>query len=235
MYLSRLILNTRSREVRRDLADCHELHRTVMSAFPDVPVNNARADLGVLFRVDVDPAGEAVLYVQARERPDWSRLPEGYLKSTVRENPACKRVDHLYEGLRPGMVLRFRLRANPTRKIDTKTDESGRRRHGKRVELRTEEERIAWLKRKGEAGGFELVSVRGDPNVADVKVIVQPKVGRSRPRVGEGDASMKLGSVVYEGHLRVVDADRLRHVLKTGIGTGKAYGFGLLSLAPPGG
>ncbi|MBX5446264.1 type I-E CRISPR-associated protein Cas6/Cse3/CasE, partial [Sphaerobacter sp.] len=33
MYLSRLILNPRSRDVRRDLADCQQLHRSVMSGF----------------------------------------------------------------------------------------------------------------------------------------------------------------------------------------------------------
>ncbi len=44
MYLSRLILNPRSRAVRRDLADCHSMHRTVMSGFPNVEAaGDARA------------------------------------------------------------------------------------------------------------------------------------------------------------------------------------------------
>jgi len=32
--------------------------------------------------------------------------------------------------------------------------------------------------------------------------------------------------------LQVTDAEKFRESLKTGIGTGKAYGFGLLSIAP---
>ena len=35
MYLSRLILNPRSRQVRNELADPYEMHRTVCKAFPD--------------------------------------------------------------------------------------------------------------------------------------------------------------------------------------------------------
>ena len=56
MYLSRLILNPRSRAVRRELADCQELHRTIMAGFPDVPSDgDARSQLGVLYRLDIHP------------------------------------------------------------------------------------------------------------------------------------------------------------------------------------
>ena len=34
MYLSRLAINPRSRDVQQDLADIYQMHRTVMSAFP---------------------------------------------------------------------------------------------------------------------------------------------------------------------------------------------------------
>jgi len=38
--------------------------------------------------------------------------------------------------------------------------------------------------------------------------------------------------VLFEGHLLVTDADRLRETLRAGIGSGKAFGFGLLSVMP---
>lgn len=99
MYLSRLILNPRSREVRRDLADCQAMHRRVMAAFPDgLPEGEARASLGVLYRCDQGRDGRLVLLVQSRVAPEWSGLAEGYLLDTggEPENPAHKEVGGLY-------------------------------------------------------------------------------------------------------------------------------------------
>lgn len=75
MYLSRLVLNPRSRAVRHDLADCHELHRTIMRAFPSEPGDNGsvRAQFGVLYRVESLREMPAVL-VQSQENPNWSVL-----------------------------------------------------------------------------------------------------------------------------------------------------------------
>ena len=42
---------------------------------------------------------------------------------------------------------------------------------------------------------------------------------------------MTFGAVIFEGVLQVTDAEKFRESLKTGIGTGKAYGFGLMSVA----
>ncbi|MER3437012.1 MAG: type I-E CRISPR-associated protein Cas6/Cse3/CasE, partial [Chloroflexota bacterium] len=39
LYLSRLILNPRNREVRRDLADCQRLHQRIMTGFPGAAGN----------------------------------------------------------------------------------------------------------------------------------------------------------------------------------------------------
>jgi len=43
---------------------------------------------------------------------------------------------------------------------------------------------------------------------------------------------MTFGAATFEGILEVTDAEKFRQSLKQGIGTGKAYGFGLLSVAP---
>jgi CRISPR system Cascade subunit CasE len=229
MYLSRLLLDPRSRAVRRDLADCQELHRSIMSAFPQTqqPEESARERFGVLHRLEVDRRGNRlILYVQSWEEPDWSRLVPGYLEENSNlENPACKPVEEKYRGLKTGAVFAFRLQANPTRKIDKKNQKDGPRWHGKRVELRREEDQIAWLQRKGEQGGFELLGVR---------VQGQVKEQGRRQRRGSSDSPLTLAAVVFEGHLRITDAGKFYdHSLARGIGPGKAYGLGLLSLAPP--
>jgi CRISPR system Cascade subunit CasE len=228
MYLSRLWLNPRSRNVSRDLANVQELHRTVMSAFPPAGAvgEGARERFGVLHRLDLDRRqGRLVLYVQSGEQPDWSGLPPDYLlPEPGLENPAVKSVDKAYHGLKSGAVLAFSLKANATRKIDTKTGPDGRRRHGRRIELVQEEDQVAWLRRKGEQGGFQVLSVR---------VAGPTKEKGHRQQRGAVISPLTLAGVVFEGRLRVTDSEKFSQSLTRGIGPGKAYGLGLLSLAPP--
>ncbi len=224
MYLSQLILNPHDRRVQRDLANCHDLHRTVMRAFP--PPSNGRpprAQYGVLHRLDIHPrTGRPALLVLSREQPDWSYLEQqsGYLK----QPPAC--IDPAYKSIRENQTFLFRLRANPTRKVDTKTGADGKRRHGRREPLRTSEEQIEWLQRKGQAGGFRLLSVRLSDAVSDIRVI--PDIVRAK----KNDLKMTFSSIVFEGRLSVTDANQFRETLINGIGSAKAYGFGLLSIRP---
>lgn len=240
LYLSRLLLDPRSRAVRRDLADCHALHRTVMSGFPDLDPDPdrgggeaARARLGVLHRLDADPRGGApALLVQSRAAPDWSGLPADYLLAAA-ENPARKPIGPLYAGLREGALLRFRLRANPTKRLSTPPGPDGRRPPGKRVDLRREEDRLAWLRRKGDGAGFALLAVHAAPAVPDARA--NPEGRQTGTRPGPAPAAARrlvFGAVLFEGRLRVTDADAFRRAAAEGIGSGKAYGFGLLSVAP---
>ena len=113
MYLSRLILSVRSRDVRRDLANCHELHRTILRGFPGLPAEpgangDARARLGVLFRVESHPrTGATSVLVQSSVEPDWSHLPSGYLLETggAPPNPERKSVDAAYASIGAGDEL----------------------------------------------------------------------------------------------------------------------------------
>src|SRR5579862_9741781 len=116
IYLSRLILDPRSRQARRDLADCHQLHRTILAAFPRVPdgVTDARHHFGVLYRVESEARGSVsdrpesggiAVLVQANHQPDWKHLLPGYLLDVRTEmaNPVSKQVDALYDAIAPGM------------------------------------------------------------------------------------------------------------------------------------
>lgn len=223
-YLSRLTLNLRSREVRRDLADCQQLHRTIMSAFPQAGGGEpARERFGVLYRLETNRAGNVSLLVQSCGTPDWSRLPSGYTLDT----PEFKPVDHIYSSFAAGCACVFRLRANPTRKINTRSGPDGRRRNGTRVELHGEEEWLGWLKRKGEQYGFRLLSARANAGVSDARACREARIVGIRPANGR----LTLFPVLFEGRLTITDPARFREALLRGIGAGKAYGLGLLSLA----
>jgi CRISPR system Cascade subunit CasE len=213
------------------------LHQRVLHAFPDGPSDtSAREQFGVLYRVEPferDPWLMRLL-VQSAAQPDWSRLPDSYLADApdARGNPAVRSVDGEYDQIRAGMSLVFRLRANPTRRIskhNTTQDEQWR---GKRVELRREEDQLAWLARKGEQGGFRLTGVDVRPELPDTRVTNQEKARGRRPAQDAVEAMpLRFGAVLFEGRLEVTDRAAFLATLRAGIGSGKAFGFGLLSVA----
>lgn len=226
MYLSRLILNPRSRQVRNELADPYEMHRTVCNAFPNglfKTERNAENATNILFRVDLHPRTRIpTLLVQSREKPGWLfllaerrdyLLGENELPLDV-ENPAVKEMNLQ---LREGQELAFRLRANPT----VKRDREGKK-QGRRVGLIHEADQHKWLKRKLESAGAALVSVN----------IVNEQFTRGKLFIEkEKEKRMNFLSVQFDGVLQVKNPEELANNIFTGFGSAKGLGFGLLSLA----
>jgi CRISPR system Cascade subunit CasE len=194
-----------------------------LSAFPDLEASEvgARASFGVLHRLEVEHStGRILLYVQSQAAPDWSRLSASYLhREEGVQNPAVKSVEALYASLKAGKALHFRLRANPTRKIGTKSGPDGSHRNGRRVPVRGTDGQIEWLARKAADYGFELLHVA-------VSASGSPELEHSHKR------GCTLQGVVFEGSLVVRDPERFQEALTNGLGSGKAFGFGLLSVAP---
>jgi CRISPR system Cascade subunit CasE len=215
MYLSRLILNPRSRRIQRELAEPYQMHKSLMRAFPD---DLKEGDERVLFRLEPGRDGALILLVQSWTLPNWTFLAEpearGYLLPVSEPNPAIKSFDL---NLVAGQVLAFRLRANPT--VKRRFNEKDH----KRVGIYDEQKQLAWLQRKGELGGFRLVSARTGG---------QEDVG-GKIKHDEETHALKLAAVQFDGLLQVTDPDRLRETVRQGIGSGKGLGFGLLSLARP--
>lgn len=232
LFLTRLLLEARTRDVQRDLSDCQRLHRRVMSAFPDGE-GLGRHTQGVLFRLE-EYSSHSELLVQSKVEPDWSSLPNDYLAiDWFGASPVeVKSMDGLLGGLTAGQILRFRLRANPTRRIDTLSAPDGSRRHGRRVPLRQEEARRLWLARRAEQAGFAVLEAALQvPRLVESR---HERVQGVRPSPLDRSTTQRvtLEGVTFDGILRVVDAPRLREAVAEGVGPGKAYGFGLLSLAP---
>jgi len=184
------------------------------------PVHVARSEQSnFLFRVDSLPGNRAMILVQSAREPDW-----GYAFHNVDFLAGPPQTKPFHPHFQVGQHLRFRLLANPTRKIGTKSVD-GRRQNGRRVPLRDDERRIEWLVRKGNANGFELAhDADGQPKVA---LVCEPL------RRGRRDsATITFQGVRFDGVLRIVDVEKFRLAVINGIGSGKAYGFGLLSFAP---
>jgi CRISPR system Cascade subunit CasE len=158
----------------------------------------------LLFRLEERPRPR--LLVLSPSFPDWDRAFASF-PALLAGPPRSQPFEPV---LHDGQLLRFLLRANPTVKRDS-------RRHG----LFREEDQRAWLDRKAAEGGFAPVSVRVRGGLT--------QVSSRGPRRRTG--LQHHLAVEFEGILRVTDTPRFGATLRRGIGSGKAYGFGLLSIA----
>jgi len=175
---------------------------------------------GFLFRIDPRPGRSPVILVQSAGKPDWD-----YAFHNARHMLRCFDVRSFSPAYAGADMLRFRLLANPTKRLraDSIGPDGGpieKQWVGKRVPVATEmlEE---WLSRRGERGGFRVQGL----------TTVEPAwayMNKTRDR-GKGQ---RLRSVRYEGVLEVADSARFEEAVVEGIGPAKAFGFGLLSVAP---
>jgi hypothetical protein len=105
--------------------------------------------------------------------------------------------------LRSGMVYKFYLKANPSVRMFFKYSD-----------LENEESWKKWLETEGYSKGFEIV---------DLKVTDDGYVTCSEKKV-------KFVSVIFEGAMKITDEEKFRKAIFTGIGRGREYGLGLLSI-----
>jgi CRISPR system Cascade subunit CasE len=197
MYLSQLLLNPRSRQVRVDLADRYELHRTILNAFPETLPDDER----VLYRVEEGTLEPIIrLLVQSQTTPNWEAIPRlrgNYLLDVPQVRTVVVRTP-------TGVPVRFRLQANPTVKRD-----------GKRHAIYKNTDLEGWLVKKTTQSGFTV-----DP--AHMNIV---KLGKKR---GKGDKVWN--AVQFDGVLTVTDTDLFTQTVQKGVGSAKAFGFGLLSI-----
>ncbi len=161
-------------------------------------------DPRILFRLEQDENLFQIL-VQSHIMPDWdTAFADLHVLSA---SPETKRYEPI---LISGGLYRFRLLGNPTVKRD-----------GKRMGLLREEDQEKWLTRKLQAGGMELVEC----------LIREKGFQRSWKDADTGKLMPVHFLVLFEGVLRVLAPDVAQMTLEKGIGSGKGFGCGLLSLA----
>lgn len=208
MYLSKLILNPRHSQARRDLANPYDMHATLSWAVA------GRENERLLWRLEGSPR-EAILLVQSLTPPDWQALFERHPGYAQLDERSPKPFEPAFK---PGQLLRFRLRANPTvTKFDS---EKGKKKRFGLVKL---EDQLNWLHRQGEHCGF---------TVPGAMVSSSERVRARKPKKDdEEERIITLQSVTYDGHLRVEEVALFLETLRQGLGHAKALGFGLLSVA----
>lgn len=242
MFLTRLYLNPRNRAVQRDLNDCYQLHRTVLSMFPQAKKskNGARSQFKILFRVEGSESGRIIkLLIQSMIKPDVSKLNEKYtLGANGNKNIAVKNIEGIFTQFENDRKLRFRLRANPTRKINTSSKEdrlSGEKKNGIRVPITSDEELVKWLKRKSQNHGFEILNLKISKEIPNVRISsMEYSRGVKKKPTGKSGKSfnLKFDTIQFDGVLKINELDKFSDAIKNGVGSGKAFGYGMLSIAP---
>ena len=218
LYLSRLILNTRSARVQLANARASEMHKLLMTAFRGLDSDTARRDVGLLYRLEGGGASEEqVLLVQSHAEPCWDAPSEAEL--VVNGGVDVKEIGSIFGVMSEGRMLRFRVLLNARSRINISADIRGTNKINLDVP-----DLVDWFGRRRGTLGFALSKGGGGE--------VQLDVSR-RQLVSRGynldDAIM---GCMVDGVLSITDNEVFERTVREGVGRARTYGFGLLSLMP---
>jgi len=210
MFLSRIELDRYKPETRRALNSPQVLHASIEGCFEQKQPERS------LWRID--NMGERLyLLLLSPVQPDFTKFAAQFAPSCVMGE--SKDYTLLLSRLQKNQRLEFRLRANPVHSVKGKHGIHGKR--GKVYAHVTTEQQRGWLMERAETNGFVLREGGFD--------VVEK--GQMRFWRKAGERAVEIGYAVFEGVLEIVDVERFRAALVQGIGRGKAYGCGLLTVA----
>ncbi|MCB9947460.1 MAG: type I-E CRISPR-associated protein Cas6/Cse3/CasE [Rhodospirillaceae bacterium] len=229
LFESRVVLTPRNPQALRAImsadmrrSEAQFAHRIIWTLFADAVDDQRRG----LFLYHVERSRPFTAIVRS-SRPPIDGLGVWTFEKTRPFAP------HLAAGQR----LRFRLRAVASRWQQQPGTKRGRRqdvimaawhtvpedeRTPERLEDVAEAAALSWLERQGERCGFAVT--RGEVSVLDYD--------RMRLSAGRAGGDIRFGAVTYEGLLTVTDPPLFRQALAEGLGAGRAYGNGLMQIAP---
>ncbi|MET8102191.1 type I-E CRISPR-associated protein Cas6/Cse3/CasE [Streptomyces sp. NPDC005236] len=206
--IARIHLNPHSRDVQRDLRDATQMHRTVMRTVPDGLGDSPRRQAGLLYRLEENDTFSTLLVQGSSLNP--ALLPADY------GNAEVKSLAPMFSALRKGLAVRYRIVLNPAKRERLSLEEKNKR--GKIIALSGADADQWWHRRAADAG-------------LQLHVLTPTSLDPVRPR-GRQATPMRHSLLRYDGTATVTDPTTLTEAVLTGIGRGKPYGAGLLSLAP---
>lgn len=161
-----------------------------------------------LFRTEIHlkAASNWQIYLMSKNKPDFAKMINKSKLSITKTQ-----TKQYSPNIQSGTKLRFYLRANPTVK-----------KKKKRRILLHEEELLEWIKRKGEQNGFKPISISfsNKQKYTCFKIIDGKKI------------KITHGGIDFHGILQVNKVDQFMSSQTKGIGSAKAFGFGLLNIMP---
>jgi CRISPR system Cascade subunit CasE len=255
MFLSQLLVNSGSHPDKPRpgldwIKQTYRVHQRLWMAFPDehrlkedpfflgtwssdALAKPQRKEGGFLFRIEPDPPLRVL--VQSAVQPNWEYAFRN-ASHLLASPPQVREFEPAFEA---GASYRFRLVMQMVRR---RTVPTGKREDGQKARSehpircllppdadgrrRPDPEFTAWRDRLvsvAEGSGFAV----GD---YPAKLRVQPATNLYMKSEGR-DAPTRFSAAMFEGILRCTDASLLHNAVVNGVGRGKAFGMGLLSLA----
>lgn len=209
-FLTRFQLDFTKRSTMKALVSPNLFHGAVESAFPG---ERKRC----LWRID-SLSGRNYLLLLSTEKPN---LMHAVKQFGVEDNEPLwetKEYTPLLDRIQNGTKWRFRLTANPTKSCKNSSEKEKR---GTVYAHITPEYQKQWLLERSEKHGFTL-----EENSFSVVEHKWQKFFKGSER----RHPVTLLSVTYEGYLTVKDAELFKNTLVNGLGRGKAYGMGMLTV-----
>ena len=205
MYLSRAELDPARRSTMIALTSPQKFHGAVENSFPGERRRR-------LWRLDT--LGEKLyLLLLSEDVPDLTGLCAQFGTGAA---PETRPYEPLLERVTQGSYWQFRLTANPTRSKKDPLDPLAR---GTLKPCYLEVEQEKWLLEQAQKHGFAIPE--GAFRVTRKQTHHFSKGGKR---------SVTLLAVTYEGILQVTDPEAFREMLCQGLGRGKAYGLGLMTI-----
>lgn len=184
--------------------DSYAWHQAFWQCFPGIP----EAKREFLTRTDWLPQGCRVYILCRREavRPAW-----------------CPEEGWAVKAISPSFLQHesytFDLLANPTRKVKAFTPNGEPTPNGKRLALLDEASRQAWMQNKAAQHGFSL---EGPLSIEENGAHAFWRQACPGTHIGAR----------FRGRLKVINRELFIHAFYHGIGSAKAFGYGLLLLQP---
>ncbi|WP_042281862.1 type I-E CRISPR-associated protein Cas6/Cse3/CasE [Nocardiopsis alba] len=220
-WLTKITPDLSSRSARAAFANAGELHRMLIglasSQLGEETMPSPRRHAGLLFRVDEGHTGPALL-VQSHERLDLTRV-DGIGEAAERD------LSPFLDGLEKGREVRYRLAAAPSKRLG-KSEKNAERlgdraRPGVRAYTRPlyGEDAERWWLDRAEGHGLES------------RQVLSTGLGPALDPGKSGRRGVRLQVTRFDGYAVITDPDAVRRAVVEGVGRGKSFGCGLLSLA----
>ncbi|MFY7068349.1 type I-E CRISPR-associated protein Cas6/Cse3/CasE [Nocardiopsis changdeensis] len=221
-WLTKITPDLSSRRARAAFSNAGELHRLLIDLasehLGEETMPSPRQHAGILFRVDEARTGP-VLLAQSHGRLAVDRLGDGFGQAAERD------LAPFLAGLEKGREVRYRLAATPCKRLGK--SEKNAERLGERarpgVNAYTRPlygaDAEQWWRERAERCGLELREVRS----TGMGPALDP--GRS------GRRKVRLHMTRFDGYAVVTDPEAVRGAVVEGVGRGKSFGCGMLSLA----
>jgi CRISPR system Cascade subunit CasE len=188
------------------IRDSYDWHQRIWQAF------GGRETQSRDFIIRVDQKEEAfrvlILSQSPPSKPDWCPTD-------------CFGTKLIPEDFFTRSAYRFSLLANPTKKLRVDLADGSRKKNGRRVPLVQRADLEAWILRKAQAGGFVI-------NPDSLRILPRGREFFHKDSTSRGTHT----AVEFQGELTVADPVQFRLTVAAGIGSAKAFGFGLLVVAP---